>query len=192
LPFLLKIAFGQIRHLQIEWRVTDEEINLLYKANRWQDVCVVFENVFDDNGGPVVIPRAHHVATHADEQFVLDAPTQSFVVGDFLHVVVHDGFFQTVLMKTAPVELLHAVKLIHQLRFPTTSLFAFLSVNVAGARLNSCRVDAGIERGIEQLTRANLRSRNVCRLKETFEILRPVQRTEFEKTPSFNVCDEVV
>jgi hypothetical protein len=42
------------------------------------------------------------------------------------------------------------------------------------------------------LARTNIRSRNACRLKEAFEILRSIQGTEFEKTPSFNVCDEVV
>jgi hypothetical protein len=42
------------------------------------------------------------------------------------------------------------------------------------------------------LTRANIRSRNACRLKEAFEILRSVQGTEFKITPFFNVCDEVV
>ena len=94
--------------------------------------------------------------------------------------------------KSAPIEFLHPVKLIHQLRFVGASLFPFLAIDFPDARLNRCGIDAGIKRGLEQLTRANVRLRNPRRLKEALEILRSIQGTQFEKTPAFNICDEII
>ena len=151
LALLLEIAFGEIRHFQVERRVFDEEINFLHQPDSRQHVRAVFENVLDDDRGPMVIPRAHHVTAQAGQQLVLDTPAERFVVGDFLHVVVHDGFLQTVLVKTAPVELLDAVKLVHQLCFVGVALFALFSVNITSARFDCCRADTRVECGVGQL-----------------------------------------
>jgi len=64
---------------------------------------------------------------------------------------VHDRFFQAVLVKAAPIELLNPVKLVHQLRFVGTTLFALFAVDFAGSCLNRGNADVSVERGSEKL-----------------------------------------